>query len=458
MFSEIGQLIFDNEAVAKTSDFTMGLEIEMQRVDETGELSQEPYPAGAGDEQINPWITNDFLETMSEVVTPPAAHALDAMHYLYGINNALRTALSPGELLWPLSMPPRLPKDKSRIPLAKMGPKKEAYLKEWLKRHSFSEGTPCGAHINLSIDPHVFNLVYDRMHDQFDSELDLQNYLYAKIAQGFLRYRWVITYLFGASPIAEANYFDKGQGPKAPIRSIRQSSHGFGNKFTGDYTNIQQYVNRIEQGVSDGKLISDYEFHGAVRFKGNTNLKELPKTGVQYLELRMLDLDPSSSVGIRTNTLRFFRLMASYFIMSPALKPDQVNAVVERADKMNEEVSEEHPNDISKYQASARAFLQRLEMYADKIQLGPEYQEEIEDLQDRVENPLSTPSAKMITHIKNNSLTDYALRRAKHYQASALQSIRPFKGFETNRKISANDLKHELFQGSWEPDKDKGQQ
>ena len=44
MFSKIGQLIFDNEAVAKTSDFTMGLEIEMQRVDDTRHLSQKPYP------------------------------------------------------------------------------------------------------------------------------------------------------------------------------------------------------------------------------------------------------------------------------------------------------------------------------------------------------------------------------------------------------------------------------
>lgn len=76
MFSEIGQLIFDNESVAKTQDFNMGLEIEMQRVDETGEMSREPYPAAAGDEQTNPWITNDFLETMSEVVTPAASHAL----------------------------------------------------------------------------------------------------------------------------------------------------------------------------------------------------------------------------------------------------------------------------------------------------------------------------------------------------------------------------------------------
>ena len=61
MFSKIGQIIFDNEAVLEASDFKMGLEIEMQRVDETGHLSQEPYPDTIVDENVNPLITNDFL-------------------------------------------------------------------------------------------------------------------------------------------------------------------------------------------------------------------------------------------------------------------------------------------------------------------------------------------------------------------------------------------------------------
>ena len=242
MFSQIGQLIFDNEAVAKTQDFTMGLEIEMQRVDENGNISQEPYPSAIGDEKTNPWITNDFLETMSETVTPSAQHALDAMHYLYVINNSLRSALAPGELLWPLSMPPRLPKDKRKLRLAKMGPEKEAYLKEWAKRHGYSQGTPCGAHINLSIDQHVIALVQKHFPGKFKDEREVRNYLYTILAQGFVRYRWFITYLFGASPIAEANYFENGQGPQHPLRSIRQSKYGFGTKFTGDFTNLDRYI------------------------------------------------------------------------------------------------------------------------------------------------------------------------------------------------------------------------
>lgn len=198
-------------------------------------------------------------------------------------------------------------------------------------------------------------------------------------------------------------------------------------------------------------MISDYEFHGAVRLKGNSNLKDLPKTGVKYLELRMLDLDPSSSVGVRTGTLRFLRLMASYFIMTPALHPEEVEKVIRRSDEMNEIVSVEEPTSVTKFQAKAKALMRRLELYANQIQLGPEYQEELEDLEDRIENPYTTPSARLMTHVKNDSLEDYALTRAKRYQNSALQSIRPFKGFDQKRKLSAEDLKVELFKGSWDP-------
>lgn len=444
MFSQIGQLIFDNEAVQKTSDFTMGLEIEMQRVDENGHVSQEPYPAGIGDEKTNPWITNDFLETMSETVSPPAAHALDTLHYLYVINNALRSALAPGELLWPLSMPPALPKDKTKLVLAKMGPKKEAYLKEWAKRHGYSQGTPCGAHINLSIDQHILDLVCKHFPQQFPDERAARNYLYAVVAQGFVRYRWLITYLYGASPIAEANYFDPGKAPKHPLRSIRQSKYGFGTKFTGDFTNLDRYIARIEQGVKQGVLTSDYEFHGPVRFKGNRNLKDLPKKGIEYLELRMLDLDPSSSVGIRSDTLRFIRLLASYFIMHPALHPDEVDQILAKADKMNEVVSEEEPDKPSHYQATALAFVKELERYANKIQLGPEYEEIMDDLEDRVLNPKTTPSAKLMTYVEDGSLTPYALRRAKRYQSAALESLNPFRGFETGKIYTADELSKEL--------------
>ena len=272
----------------------------------------------------------------------------------------------------------------------------------------------------------------------------MRNYLYTILAQGFVRYRWLLTYLYGASPIVEENYFEPGKELPHPIRSVRQSQYGFGTKFTGDFTNLDRYIARIEEGVKAGILTSDYEFHGPVRFKGNTDLKKLPEHGIEYLELRMLDLDPSSSVGVRTGTLRFIRLLASYLIMQPPLKENEVEEMLVTADKMNEVVAEENPQAICRYQAKARAVLKSLERYANQIQLGPEYSEVLEDLEDRVENPLTTPSAKLLNYVKDGSLTEYALRRAKRYQQAAQETIHPFKGFEDGRIYTADELRKEL--------------
>ena len=158
----------------------------------------------------------------------------------------------------------------------------------------------------------------------------------------------------------------------------------------------------------------------------------------------MLDLDPSSSVGVRTGTLRFIRLLASYFIMHPALKDDEVNPVLAQANRMNEVVAEELPTDACHYQAKALAIIKRLERYANQIQLGPEYAEILEDLEDRVINPATTPSAKLLNYVQDGSLTAYALRRAKRYQEAALETIHPFKGFEDGKTYTADELRAAL--------------
>lgn len=191
-------------------------------------------------------------------------------------------------------------------------------------------------------------------------------------------------------------------------------------------------------------MTSNYEFHGPVRFKGNPDLKKLPEKGIEYLELRMLDLDPSSSVGIRTGTVRFIRLLASYFIMHPALKATEVNPLLGKADQMNQTIAEELPTAPSRYQATALAVIRHLERYANQIQLGPEYAEILEDLEDRVVNPATTPSARLLNYLKEGSLEEYALRRARRYQRAALEQLHSFRGFEDGRIYTAEELRQAL--------------
>lgn len=225
---------------------------------------------------------------------------------------------------------------------------------------------------------------------------------------------------------------------------MRQSSYGFGTKFRGDFTNLDRYVDRIEEGVKAGILTSDYEFHGPVSFKGDPDLKMLQKKGIQYVELRMLDLDPTTAVGVKTVTLRFIRLLASYFIMHPAMAASEVDGVLKQADAKNRVVAEEDPRKETTYQATALAMIKELSQYANQIQLGPEYTEILDELEDRVLNPALTPSAQLLNYAKDGSLEDYALRRAKRYQEAALESLHPFHGFEGGKIYSSQELKDAL--------------
>ena len=90
--------------------------------------------------------------------------------------------------------------------------------------------------------------------------------------------------------------------------------------------------------------------------------------------------------------------------------------------------------------------MKRLEIFANKLQLGPEYQEVLQDLEDRIENPSTTPSARLLKHLKDGSLVPYALERAQRYQDAALQSLKVFAGFDSEQILSATELSQQLFE------------
>lgn len=307
VLSKLGKKLIISGYGSQTVNFTIGLEVERHRISDSGAISTFPYPKNIGDQKNNKWITNDFMETMSEVVTPPAKASSQALTYLTKISNILRQGLSEKELLWPLSMPPKLPKDRNKIDIAHTTDEKREYFTSWVRlhKHNIQTATPTGAHINISINNDLIN--------KFLLDKEEINYLYLKMAQGFVKYRFLLTYLFGASPVAEKNYFlNTNESPSDLVRSIRQSKYGFGTKFNGDYSSIENYSRSITNGINQGYLLAEHDFHGPVRFKGTDQVLKLSKQGVSYLELRMLDLDPWSSIGINEDELNMIKLMGLF--------------------------------------------------------------------------------------------------------------------------------------------------
>ncbi|QIL50329.1 glutamate--cysteine ligase [Weissella coleopterorum] len=413
-------------------NFRIGFEVERHRVNLAGEISTFPYPKGIGNEVENAWITTDFMETMTEVVTPVAQTAEQAFVALDKISNVLKASLAEEELLWPLSMPPTLPKNLADIDIAHTTAEKRAYFINWVQRHNFQRATPTGVHINLGL-----NLQFIESNDLSRDEI---NELYMKVARGFMKNRYVLTYFFGASPIAEENYFLESQHAVNFVRSIRQSKLGFGTRYPGDYSSVEKYVAKILNGIRTGELFADNDFHAPVRLRGTQDLNHLASEGIDHIELRVLDFDPWSRDGISADAVHLIRLMAAYFI-----EYEEGPFNLTQADQVNEEVSLSSPTD-KLHRGKMWSFIDDLKKFAYQIQAGQVFYDVLNRLTSQLQNPENTISARLIANIKNGSLNDFALNQAtlNKMETPKIQTIKSV--FEdSDGRVNSDDLKAHLF-------------
>ena len=55
---------------------------------------------------------------------------------------------------------------------------------------------------------------------------------------------------------------------------------------------MKQYLADIERMIEEGKLSEEKEFYTPLRFRGGKKVADLATTGVRYIELRNIDLNP----------------------------------------------------------------------------------------------------------------------------------------------------------------------
>lgn len=429
MLNELGKKILNQHQDKLLNHFLIGLEVERQRIDVHGQISSYPYPQNIGNQQDNQWITNDFMETMTEVVTPAATTIDAALSYLEKLSNVLRRGLHSHEYLWPLSMPPELPQDRRQVEIAHANDKKRQYFFTWLKSHELQEATPCGMHINLGLSPQLTNGL----------TIAEKNQLYIILAQGFLRYRFMLTYFFGASPLAERNYFLNNQGPQNLVRSIRQSTYGFGTKFTGDFSDIEHYQEHILVGIREGKLLAEHDFHSPVRLRKQGSIKDIATKGTAYLELRMLDLNPWASIGINSDEVKLVYLMAAYFLIEV---PAPYN--LQQFDEMNEQVALESPYEHCRYQAEILTFLTELRKFAASIQADQSIYDLLDRLSTMARHPSLTINGQLAQHVNNSSLIPFAVKQAQKFQDRATLATNVYDGFARGDVPSAEELARAL--------------
>ncbi len=431
---------------AKTiSDFinsTVGLEVETHRIDGNGELSCQPYPQGLLNERQHHFIKNDFLETQSELITPPTKTTMKGLKYLGIYHQALRSELAGDEYLWPYSMPPKLKTDHSDIVIAHTDKQSYQYRQRVAKIRKIERTAETGVHVNVGFTKKA---VQDLKSQNPNIKLDD---LYLQAAIGFMRYRWLLTTLFGATPIAFDNYFSTQTNiPEMPVRSLRNSHFGFGNGFVSSYQSVEAYVDGILKAVADQKLIAQREYYGTVRLKGSDDVRDLLTKGIAYIELRIYDLDPFEPLGISEDAVDLIRLMFAYFISARPFDTTIADKEIEKAAIKNDEVALEPPLMISKYHGEAARFIDQLQAFSAQAVIPFNSQHLCFKLREMIDSPELTPSGRLINWLGDNpdKLFNQLLKFAKGYQDDLIH--KPAIGFETLSEADRQEVLRKLKQG-----------
>jgi glutamate--cysteine ligase len=330
-----------------------GLEKESLRVLPDGRYALTPHPAALGSALTHPHITTDFSESQLELVTGVHARAEDALAELQAIHQYTFQHIGD-ELMWVSSMPGQLPADAS-IPLGQyghsnVGQAKTIYRRGLANRYGPRMQTISGIHYNWSLP-------------------GCSNADYFGLIRNFRRHSFVLLMLFGASPAVDAAFvegLDHGlqrlshdtfylphatslRMGRLGYQSDAQTAlcvsyncldsygHSLQGALTGSHAPYEAIgirdANGVYQQLSTSLLQIENEFYGTIRpkrviFQGERPLHALRERGVEYVEVRCMDLNPFLPEGIDAPAVRLLDTFLLHCLHS-ASPPDTPEEIAE---------------------------------------------------------------------------------------------------------------------------------
>lgn len=302
-----------------------GLEKENVRVNKSGKLALTPHLKEFGDKLKNPYIKTDFSESQVEMVTDTCKSIEEVYDFLENLQNIISISLED-EYLWTQSNPPILPEDKD-IPIAVYGQNgvvERAYREKLARKYGRKKQLISGIHYNFSFEDSFLEDIYEKFGDGINFK-EFKNNIYLKLVRNFLKYRWFLIYLTGASPAFHQSYTDDKEELEEVMGnenliSLRNSVYGYKNKedFSFNFNSLDEYVESVEELIRSNKIESMSELYCPIRLKamgGSNSLDILKKDGVKYLEVRLLDLNPLNKNGIFKEDLYLVNLFMIYMLL-----------------------------------------------------------------------------------------------------------------------------------------------
>lgn len=351
-----------------------GIERETLRVTPDGKLSCTPHPAQFGAALTHPWITTDFAEAMLEFITPVDGDIRHMLTFLRDIHRhtARQLARQGDEYMWPLSMPCQ--SASNDIILAQYGHSnigrfKTLYRQGLKNRYGALMQLISGVHYNFSLPLAFWQAKYAFTDSNTPHARQLISSGYLHLIRNYYRFGWIIPYLFGASPAVCASFL-QGKTSTLPFEktadgklcylpwatSLRLSDLGYTNtsqnQLVISFNDLAGYVQGLKQAIktpcaayqrigllknsqyqqiNTNILQIENEFYAPVRPKrvsqpGESPADALSRAGIEYIEVRSLDINPFSTIGVDEQQVHFLDLFLIWCALadSPTMSNDEL--------------------------------------------------------------------------------------------------------------------------------------
>jgi glutamate--cysteine ligase len=338
-----------------------GVEKESLRVTPSGDLARSPHPAALGSALTNEHITTDFSEALIELVTPPFKQSWELLQYLTDLHQFVYRHLGD-ELLWATSMPCAIESDEA-IPIAQYGTSNVGRMKTIYReglglRYGRMMQAISGVHFNYSF-PAGFWEAYATLRESREGGQQFISSSYFDLLRNYRRHGWIVLYLFGVSPVV-CKSFLRGRDPGLPelspgtvyepyATSLRMSDIGYRNRnqagLSVSVNSLDEYIRDLTRAIttphppyealgvkvktSTGEhykqlnaniLQIENEYYSFIRPKrvarsGERPTKALARAGVEYVEVRALDVSAFDPVGVNQNKLRFLEAFLALCVL-----------------------------------------------------------------------------------------------------------------------------------------------
>ena len=449
-----------------------GIEREALRINADGTLSSRAHPQALGSALTHSSITTDYAESLLEFITPVCSDIDELMGHLKDIHGYTVQHLD-GELLWPMSMP-CVVANEDDITLAQygssnIGQMKTIYREGLRNRYGSLMQIIAGVHFNFSLSDDAWPL----LQQWCGNEDDLQSFRsarYFSLIRNFKRMGWVIPYLFGASPalcssfLKEESDYDFARTGKGTLylpeaTSLRLSDLGYTNSAQAQlsicYNNLDNYLNSVQKAIHtpsaefaeigikvDGRyrqlnanvLQIENELYAPIRPKrvaasGQKPSEALREGGVEYIEVRSLDINPFTPLGIDEDQVRFLDLFLMHCLLSDdvamtpaqyAQKTDNMNKVILNGRQPGLRLHDgERELPLSVWAGELFAELGELASLFDRHTDKGGYGDALARLAMAIERPEQTLSGRIISELLDNEKDNgaFGMQQARTFEA-----------------------------------------